>query len=179
MSAEAIATETITRAKLKAAHRLGHSVLDGSGSGQQALLVSGWGAVQACLVCVSDPRRDWIVTLGTEESMVGRGWSRTRSQWPPTSDAMLFEKQQFSYMCRPSGVWLEDSSTTNGTLLLAHEEAIGLRPYGSRGTPSQLLPHPNHPLPCRSMYRWVARDGDVLASYAAFVLCHPPTRFEK
>lgn len=179
MCAEATGQTTIIHARLEAAHRLGHSVLDGSVSPQQPLLVSGWDAVQACLVCVSDPRRERIVTLGTGESIVGRGWSRTRPQWPATSDVMLFENRQFSYICRPSGVWLTDLSTTNGTLVLTHEEAAGLPPYGPRRTTDQILPHPNNPQTCESLYRWVARDGDVVASYAAFVLCHPPTRFDK
>lgn len=133
--------------------------------------------MEACLVSVTDPARHWIVGLGGE-SWVGRRMAERDRTWP--TDVRLFEGRQFSYHCRPSGVWLEDMYTTNGTSVLSGRQAVGLTAniHDVANDARNRLPHPNDPLPCRSLYRWVARDGDVLVSYVAFVLCHPPTRLQ-
>ncbi len=167
--------EALTQPRIEAAYRVGHRVLNGSHAATEAILESSSGPIEACLVSVSDAARHWIVGL-RGESWVGRRLAKRNPTWP--TDTRLFEGRQFSYHCRPSGVWLEDMHTTNGTLVLTGREAavfsLSIRSVASRAR--SRVPHPNERLSCRSLYRWVARDGDVLVSYAAFVLCHPPTR---
>ncbi|MEM6959484.1 MAG: hypothetical protein AAF645_27620, partial [Myxococcota bacterium] len=124
-----------------------------------------------------DPVRRFIVTLGSERSWVGRRWADERPEWK--TDALLFEGRQFIYTCRPSGVWIKDAATTNGTALFSRAEALQLPSIRSASVdaPERVLPHPTVALRCTSLYRWVVRDTDVLISwYASFVVCHPPTR---
>ncbi|MEM9860058.1 MAG: hypothetical protein AAF938_00480 [Myxococcota bacterium] len=131
------------------------------------------------MVSLHDPANPIAVTLGSGRSWVGRRWERQRPEWK--MDALVFEGRQFFYRCRPSGVWLEDPATTNGTALLTEAEALAVPSVQSARVdfPMRLLPHPNEPLPCSSLYRRVARDGDVLIAYIGFVLCHPPTQLAR
>ena len=174
-SAHTFGLVEVSRPQLDRAHEIGHRFLDGRSTLPTLVLRAGFGPVQACLVCVCDLETSVIVTLGTGESVVGSRLSRSRPEW--VSSSRFFEAWQFRCSSQTSGLWLFDCGTTNGTLLLSPTEALEYRrDTVSDALAHRRLPHPNEPTLQGLTLGRCAHDGEVLVTYAAFVLCHPPTR---
>jgi len=150
---------SITREQLDASHRLGRRFLAGASVDAE---VAHWtrepeDLLLGCLVTVGYAPRAWVLPLGKEGTVGRRQWREAGRR-----DVILVEGWQWRYEVEGEILTLRDLSTTNGAAIIRASSAAALEPTEHLGWDGRL-----------SVESRELRDGDVVSSYAAFVVCLP------